>query len=137
MERLNLAEAYARYGARLENKLRGLSAVAGDGALVLTCEASRLTRPGLGVLRFEGQLSETTPPARVTTLLGEHLTQARDTEKPLRMVIVTPAAGRLKRSIHVRPDLIGQLTSFDGDHYVVDFTRVPQPPREAKIRRKR
>jgi hypothetical protein len=137
VERLNLAEAYARYGAQLENKLRGLSAVATDGAVILTCESSRLGRPGLGVLRFEGQIQAETPVPRTTTLLGEHLTLARDGQRPLRMVIVTPSTGRTKRSIHVRQDLIGAVTSFDGDHYVVDFTRLPQPPRENKVRRKR
>ncbi len=137
MERLNLAEAYARYGAQLENKLRGLSAVATDGSVILTCESSRLGRPSLGVLRFEGQIKGETPAAKTTTLLAEHLALARDGERQLRMVIVTPSTGRTKRSIHVRQDLIGSITSFDGDHYVVDFTRVPQPARENKVRRKR
>ena len=137
MERLNLAEAYARYGAQLENKLRGLSAVATDGSVVLTCDSSRLARPGIGILRFEGQITGVTPVARTTALLAEHLALARDGQLQLRMVIVTPSTGRTKRSIHVRQDLIGSVISFDGDHYVIDFTRVPQPPRENKVRRKR
>jgi hypothetical protein len=30
----------------------------------------------------------------------------------------------------VRPDLIGKVVSFDGDHFVIDFTR-PKELREA------
>lgn len=136
MERLNLAEAYARYGAKLENRLRGLSAIAEDGSVVLTCETSRLGRPGIGILRFEGNISSGAPVARASALLGQHLTLARDDSRTLHPVIVTPSTGR-SRSIHIRKDLVGAVTSFDGDHYVVDFTRTPQPPRESKVRRKR
>jgi len=136
VERLNLAEAYARYGAKLENRLRGLSAVAEDGAVVLTCETARLARPGIGILRFEGDISTGAPVARASALLREHLTLARDESRPVSMVIVTPSTGR-SRNIHIRKDLIGSVASFDGEHYVVDFTRVPQPPRESKVRRKR
>lgn len=136
MERLNLAEAYARYGAKIENRLRGLSAVADDGAVILTCEAARLARPGIGILRFEGDISNEASVARVSALLREHLTLARDESRRVSMVIVTPSAGR-SRHIHIRKDLVGAVASFDGEHYVVDFTRVPQPPRESKVRRKR
>ena len=74
--------------------------------------------------------------ARASALLREHLTLARDESRPVSMVIVTPSTGR-SRNIHIRKDLIGSVASFDGEHYVVDFTRVPQPPRESKVRRKR
>jgi len=137
VQKLNLAEAFARYGAQLENKLRGLSAVAADGSVILSCDSSRLARPGIGVLRFEGNIKGEGPEARTTTLLAEHLALARDGNLTIRMVIVTPSTGKIKRSIHVRQDLNGQLISFDGDHYVVDFTRTIAAPTEAKIRRKR
>jgi hypothetical protein len=136
VERLNLAEAYARYGAKLENRLRGLSACAADGSVVLTCETSQLARPGIGILRFEGDIPNEAPVARTSALLREHLTLARDEARRVSMVIVSPSTGRT-RNIHIRKDLIGSVASFDGDHYVVDFTRVPQPPRESKVRRKR
>ncbi len=137
LERLNLAEAFARYGAQLQSKLRGLSAVAADGAIVLACDSTQLSRPSMGVLRHEGDLQANPPAKGPAALLAPHLAQARDGELPLRIVVVTAATERAKRAIHVRTDLVGELTSFDGTHYVVDFSRIPQPPRETKVRRKR
>lgn len=40
-------------------------------------------------------------------------------------------------SCHVRPDLIGTVAEFDGDHFIVDFTRreVMRPAADAVRRR--
>jgi hypothetical protein len=35
----------------------------------------------------------------------------------------------------VRTDLVGKVTKFDGDHFIVDFTRPPDP-RASTPRRK-
>ena len=50
---------------------------------------------------------------------------------------VTPEkSGGKTRSYHVRPDLIGKVVEFDGDHFIVDFTRQEQP-RSAAVSGKR
>jgi hypothetical protein len=43
----------------------------------------------------------------------------------------------IKRIIHVRSDLVGKVVEFDGDSFVVDFTRIAPAAEEPKARRKR
>jgi len=118
----SLADAFAKFGATLESPVHGRSAIADDGALVLSCSIPRFRRPGPGVLRYEDLLSRDPPDKKNTALLGEHLALARDGELPVRMVVVALALeGKTRRNIYARPDLVGRLTMFDGDHFVVDL----------------
>ncbi len=123
---LNLIDAYAKFGAKPENRLRALSAIASDGAVVLSCATPQFVRPARGVLRYEDRLSREADDATGKALLGEHLARARDENLAVRMVVVsstTGATGTSSRSFHVREDLVGKVTLFDGDHFIVDFTR--------------
>jgi hypothetical protein len=132
MEHLNLADAFAKYGGKTGNRLRTLSAIAEDGAMILSCTPPYFARPGRGVLRYEDRLSREVKQPKGTELLGQHLTLARDGELPIRMVVISdaPATGsKSGRSIHVRTDLVGKVTMFDGDHFIVDFTR----PQEVRV----
>ena len=54
---LTLSDAFAKFGAKPANRLRALSAIAEDGAVVLSCARSYFGRPGRGVLRYEDKLS--------------------------------------------------------------------------------
>ena len=125
---LSLVDAFGRFGAKPANRLRGQSAIAADGALVLSCSHSRFGHPAQGVLRYEGKLTKEGEEASANDLLGQHLTLARDGDLPVRMVVMTSlvdaSTSKVSRSFHVRPDLIGKLVSFDGESYTVDFTRV-------------
>ena len=127
----SLVDAFARFGATLESPVHGRSAIAGDGALVLSCSILCFRRPGPGVLRYEDLLSRDPPDKKNTALLGEHLALARDGELPVRMVVVASALeGKARRNIYARPDLVGRLSKFDGDHFIVDFTRLPVEPQQ-------
>jgi hypothetical protein len=125
---LSLVDAFGRFGAKPANRLRGQSAIASDGALVLSCSHSKFGHPSQGVLRYEGKVTKEGEEANANALLGQHLTLARDGDLPVRMVVMTSlvdaSTSKVSRSFHVRPDLIGKLVSFDGDNYTVDFTRV-------------
>ena len=82
--------------------------------------------PEQGVLRYEDRLSRESPGTKCTEILGKHLTLARDGALPVRMVVTSIAVvSEQKRSAscHVRSDLIGKVVKFDGDHFIVDFTR--------------
>lgn len=134
---LTLIDAFARFGATPARRLGALSAIAADGAVVLNCSHSQFVRPARGVLRYEDKLSRDADPSREIDLLRRNLELARDRELPVRMIVATPpdpANGRRGRGFHVRTDLVGRLVEFDGDHFIVDFTRV-QEPREAARRR--
>jgi hypothetical protein len=123
---LSLIDAFGKFGAKPSNRLRGLSAMAADGALVLNCHQGYFAHPSRGVLRYEDRLSRESAESKDNQLLGQHLTLARDGALPVRMVvtsIVDGANGSGTRRCHVRTDLIGKVVTFDGDHFVIDFTR--------------
>jgi hypothetical protein len=122
---LTLIDAFSRFGATPANRLRGRSAMAADGALVLNCAQQYFAHPSRGVLRYEDRLSREPDDSKDLALLGQHLTLARDGDLPVRMVVASPADVKrgTTRSYHVRPDLIGKVVKFDGDHFMIDFTR--------------
>lgn len=132
---LNLVDAFGKFGARPGNRLRARSAIAADGAMVLNCDQAGFRHPERGVLRYESRLSGEPSDSRDADaeLLGRHLTLARDGALPVRLVVTFLADEKSgARRCHVRPDLIGRVVTFDGDHFVVDFER-----REGVIERKR
>jgi hypothetical protein len=129
--KLSLMDAFGSFGAKPPNRLRGLSAIAADGAMVLNCQHGNFGHPARGVLRYEDRLSREPPDSKDVQLLGQHLTLARDGALPVRMVVASvPDQKSRSRSFHVRPDLIGKIVKFDGDHFIVDFSR-REEPREA------
>ena len=130
---LTLIDAFSRFGAKPASRLGSLSAIAADGAMVLNCLPAHFGHPAPGVLRYETKLSTAQAESKIVTTLGEHLTRARDGDLPVRMVVTFPDHEKTRaraRGYHVRPDLIGKVTEFDGDHFVIDFTR-SQPVRPA------
>src|SRR5919109_241759 len=125
----NLIDAFGMFGAKPSNRLLGLSAMAADGAMVLTCSHAHFGHPCQGVLRYEDRLSRESPESKETKVLSQHLSLARDAALPVRMVVASRASdknGRQSRSFHVRPDLVGKVVKFDGDHFIIDFTRREQ-----------
>ena len=121
----SLIDAFAKFGAKPKNRLRGRSAIADDGALVLSCATPHFRRPGPGVLRYEDVLSRDPSDRPGTALLAEHLALARDGQLPVRMVVIAEAGeGKARCNIYARPDVVGRLTEFDGDHFIVDFKRL-------------
>jgi hypothetical protein len=122
---LTLIDAFGRFGATPSNRLRGLSAMAADGAMVLNCSQQYFVHPSRGVLRYEDRLSREPEGSKDVALLGQHLTLARDGALPVRMVVASAADVKrgAARGYHIRPDLIGKVVKFDGDHFMIDFTR--------------
>ena len=136
---LNLVDAFSRFGATPRNGVRGLSAIATDGAVVLNCSQQHFAHPSRGVLRYEDRLSREARDSKDATLLGQHLTLAIDGALPVRMVVAFSSELRrgASRGYHVRPDLIGKVVQFDGDHFMVDFTRPEQVVQAVKSKRRR
>ena len=125
MMNLSLIDAFGRFGAKPANRLGSLSAIAADGAMVLNCLPAHFGHPARGVLRYETRISAAQAASNVVTSLTEHLTRAHDGGLPVRMVVNFPEPEKTGRTggYHVRPDLIGKVVEFDGDRFVVDFTR--------------
>jgi len=135
---LNLTEAFGRFGAKA--RAGSTSAMAADGAMVLACSRGSFGHPAAGILRYEDRLSKDGDSSGYTELLARHLTLARDGGLPVRMIVTRSTSQkndeRTSRSFHVRPDLIGKVIKFDGDHFIVDFTRVEGIRSEAPLKRK-
>lgn len=125
MMNLSLFDAFGRFGAKPSRRMSSLSAMAMDGALVLNCRFAHFSHPVRGVLRYETSLSAAQAGAEVVSTLSDHLTRARDGDLPVRMVVTIPEREKSGKSggYYVRPDLIGKVAEFDGDRFVVDFTR--------------
>ena len=69
--------------------------------------------------------------------LGQHVTKAREANLPIRMIVITEKPStdeKTTREIHVRTDLIGKVTSFDGERFVIDFVRVVGEPARGSAR---
>lgn len=121
---LSLTDAFDRFRAKPSNRFSSLSAIAADGAIVLACSSTNFNHPARGVLRYEDRLSKEAPDSKDNRLLGQHLVLARDGELPIRMVVIAAPTNKSGgRTFHIRPDLLGKLVKFDGDHFVVDFMR--------------
>jgi hypothetical protein len=138
---LSLVDAFGRFGAKPASRLQALSALAADGALVLNCSGARFGHPSRGVLRYEDRLSREPGTSKDTGLLGQHLTIARDGSLPVRMIVTSrtedKGGGTGTRTCHVRPDLIGAVVEFDGDHFIVDFKRREEVSQPVTSRRRK
>jgi hypothetical protein len=139
MGRLSLLEAFALFGGKPANRFYSVSAIAAGGAeMILSCSAKRFTHPARGILRYEDTLSrEPAEYAAHSQLLGQHLTQAREGNLPIRMIVTTEkqdATGKLTREIHVRVDLVGKVIEFDGERFAIDFVRNAAPAQRAARR---
>lgn len=136
IDSVSMERAFSSFGADSAGRRRPLSGMAEDGSLVLVCRSSGFTRPGVGVLRYTAQLSAETAANSQVSTLRKQLTDALSAGTEIRLVIETIATERSTARVHVRPDLPGKVSTFDGDAYVVDFARPPPPPPAPKNRRR-
>jgi hypothetical protein len=134
---LTLTDAFQRFGAKPSSRLHGRSAIATDGAMVLNCSTVYFGHPARGVLRYEDRLSRQPATSKDVGLLGQHLALARDGALPIRMIVTAAAGEKTSSSCHVRPDLVGKIVTFDGDHFIVDFTRLEEPRQAAPAGRRK
>jgi hypothetical protein len=84
-------------------------------------------------MRYEDRLSRFAHNVAGTNLARGHLEQALREQLPVRVVIATsgdPAAvdaggsgSEQANEFHVREDLAGRVVEFDGDRFVIEFTR--------------
>jgi hypothetical protein len=138
MDTVSLDLAFSRLGADCTGRQRPLCATAQDGSLVLVCQSTGFSRPGIGILRYSAQLSLISGRRTQVQGLRQSLEAAHSGGTPIRLIIQTPASGRISTRNHVRTDLTGSITAFDGDAYSVDFVRiVAEEPEPASTRRKR
>jgi len=132
MANMGFTEAFTKYGAKLANPQWAVSAIADDGALVTSCWAHYMEKIG-NVLRYEDTLSRWSGNAAGNNLLREHLTQALENKSPVRCLIARTTeqktvdggldASQVKKEFFPRDDLIGEVISFDGDKFAIEFKK--------------
>lgn len=132
MSSLTFTEAFRAYGAKLANPMWAYSAVADDGSIVISCWSHKL-KLNDGILSYADRLSRWRPNTPGKHLLVEHLTKGRDLELPVMLVVTTTNqpevvergedASEIQKTFHIKPDVIGKVTRFDGDNFVLEFRR--------------
>jgi hypothetical protein len=126
MDRLGIAEAFARYGATLRNVRWAVSAIAADGSLVMSCWDFGI-KTANKVMHYRDRLSEWSGGNVLgSDLLRGHLIQGSRDNLPVRLVIAHPASAdhsRIAEYFFVRPEVIGRITSFDGDQFTFEFVK--------------
>jgi len=138
MSKLNMTEAFDKYGAKLVNPQWAVSAlIKEESELVVSCWYHYFGSFEKS-LRYQDKLSRWHGSGN--NLLRKHLTHAHENGLPIRVVIVTVSpkdrdiidngmdASGVKKTFSVRPDLVGLVASFDGDEFIIDFTRDEKSP---------
>jgi hypothetical protein len=136
MDLVSLEIAFSRLGAEIPRG-RPLCATARDGSLVMVCQSSGFNRPGTGVLRYSAVLSKLSGVRAHITTLRENLNAAAAAHTPIRLIIQTSRGSGESSKIHIRGDLIGSVSAFDGDAFSVDFVRVIEEASEQPSRGRR
>lgn len=132
---LGMKQAFGHYKAELENPMWAVSSIAADGSLVVSCWTKYFGGGEPGVMRYTDQLSRWGNNKPGNNLLREHLTVAREKQLPVRLIMVRPEnedelegvvdASKIKKTFHIRDEVVGTVVSFDGDTFIIDFRRRP------------
>jgi hypothetical protein len=135
---IGYVKAFASLGATLRNVQWSFSARGRDGSIVLSCWQPFFepkSAHGIeGVLRYRDTLNRVGHNPLGASELEQFLREGATNHTSFRLVVATPgdesslASGRSasssKNRFHAKPDLLGELVSFDGNEYVIDFKRV-------------
>jgi hypothetical protein len=133
---MNFTTAFARYKAKLKNANWAVSAIADDGSVVISCWSHYFRSTKSGVLPYVDSLSRWNGSnVAGNNLLRTHLEQAVAQNLDVRLVIATTNdeaavdrgddASKLSNTFGVRTDLVGKVTQFDGDNFVIQFRKTP------------
>jgi hypothetical protein len=134
MYKINLLEAFASYQVRPAR--RGRSAMTPDSTLVISCWYACFKKARVEILRYEEDLSGQAD--EVACALRAHLAEAKTNEYDVRMVVAVEESdsqsieqgAAARTSYYARKDLVGRVTSFDGERFVIEFRRTQTPVQE-------
>jgi hypothetical protein len=133
--KIGFVEAFKKFNAKLDNPMWAVSSISDKGEFVLSCWSQYFERGEKGVLRYVDRLSRWTGNTVGNNLLKSHLVKAHSEALPVRLVIATAEspeevesvddASKIKKTFSVREDLVGRVTSFDGDNFVIEYRTTP------------
>lgn len=134
MQNAGFVNSFKHYKAKLANPNWAVSAKRANGAIVVSCWAHNFQRPttgpNAGSLVYSDRLDKWAGNIMGKNLLIEHLTWAFETKAPVHLVMATTKDARLVKAgtardltntYNPRDDLVGTVTNFDGNTYVIKF----------------
>ena len=133
MSKLTLTNAFAQFGAELTNPRWQCSALAKDGALVISCWSDVLKPGEDGHKRYEYSRSQWGEGNRQgRKLLWTHLRAAFDNKLPVRLVIATldrrenahqtvMDASPLPKTFSTDPNVVGRVVELDDERFRIEF----------------
>lgn len=131
MANMGISDAFAKYGARLKNVNWSVSAWNSSGELVLSLWAHHYRKGPGGSAEYFGKLSRWSGPGNTEFRLN--IADAFAQKSRVRLVVVQTEnivyvesgqdASQVKKDFSVRDDLVGEITDYDGENYVVRFQR--------------
>lgn len=129
MKKITMTQAFAAYNAPIRNPGWAFSAIAQDGSLVFSCwEFLFYKLPGRP-LRYEDDLSRWAN-QRSINRAREDLQLAFENDRDVRVVVANTKDAKVKANLtnargkstfSVRPDLVGKVTTFNGNWFIIDF----------------
>jgi len=132
MATLTYTAAFRAFGAKLTNPMRAYSAITQDGAMVLSCWSHKFKLNG-STLTYADRLSRWEPNTPGKDLLTQHLTKAVAEALDVRLIVATTdepdviergeAADKINKTFHVKPEVVGKVTLFDGDNFLIEFRK--------------
>lgn len=125
---MGISAEFASYGAKLVNVQWAVSALA-NGELVLSLWSHRMTTQPDGSWIYRDKLSRWS--GHGNKLFGEHLRDAIENERPIRLVMARSDnvaliesggdASKAKNTFKARPERLGKIVEFDGDNFSILF----------------
>lgn len=132
MSKLTLSQAFEEYGAKLSNPQWAVSALAEDGALVMSCQRHYIKLIG-NVWRYEDTLSRWSGNTAGNNLCRQHIEDAFRNSRPVRLVLAIAEdtahvdsgndASKVKKDFFTKPDRVGRVVQYDGDKFVIEFIK--------------
>lgn len=134
---LTYTDAFAKFGAKLNNQQWSVSAFGTDGCFVVSLWQNWI-RPGdvKGTLIYRDTLSQWKGNDMGRNEFRNHLGAVHISNAPIKLIIARPSSAadadlvgqvadesKIKKIFAVREDLVGSLKEFDGDALCIVFRR--------------
>lgn len=126
MHEINLMAAFASYKVKAARRAR--SAMTAEGDLVFSCWYAGFKKAQTETLRYEEDLSGQT--GDLSMALRAHLAEALKNGSDVRVIVASSTAEKkedssvtIRTSYYARRDLVGLVSSFDGERLVIDFRK--------------
>ncbi len=138
MHELNLMDAFASYSVKPTRRAR--SAMTSNGELVISCRYGGFKKARIEILKYEEDLSGQS--SEDAMALRGHLAAAISNECEVRVIVAVEAsepkadsAGMVpaRARYYARKDLLGRVSFFDGQRFVLEFHRVQTLAEEERL----